>query len=63
MDKKNLAEIPHRFYPSARQKPEDDKIEWNHVQSSRSAINRHLQLPPFNKTWDLVKDNEFKADK
>ena len=25
----------------------------------RSVINRHLQLPPFNRTWDLVKDSDF----
>ena len=65
MDKTNLAEILRRFYPSARQKSDDDNEGKSYAKQSfiniRSAINRHLQLPPHNKTWDLVEDSEFKA--
>ena len=62
----NLAEILRKFYPSARQKNDnnDGKGLPNAKQSLiniRSAINWYLQLPPHNKTWDLVKDSEFKA--
>ena len=64
MSKEALAETLRHFYPAARQKPkESEQFEQPYAKQSliniRSAINRHLQLPPHNKTWDLIKDVEF----
>ena len=33
----------------------------NTLVNIRLSINRHLQLPPYNKTWDLMKVSEFKS--
>ena len=66
MSKEVLAETLWHFYPSARQKPDKSDPEGEpkkYVKQSliniRPAINRHLQLPPYNKTWDLTNDKDF----
>ena len=66
MSKTGLADTLCLFYPSVRQKPTtpDEKPKTYAKQSFvniRSSINRHLQLPPFNHTWDITKDSEFKT--
>ena len=66
MSKEVLADTLREFYPSARQVPQDEEEEGkSYAKQSliniHSAINRHLQLPPYNKTWDLMKDKEFLA--
>ena len=66
MSKETLADTLRQFYPSARQSPgPGEDIGKHYAKQSliniRSSINRHLQLPPHNKTWDLMKDKEFLA--
>ena len=66
MSKETLAETLRQFYPSARQAPAPgETIGKPYAKQSliniRSSINRFLQLPPHNKTWDLMKDKEFLA--
>ena len=65
-NKEQLADVLREFYPSARQttKHGDDEGKPYAKQSLiniRSGINRHLQLPPHNKTWDLMQDRDFLA--
>ena len=63
MDKQVFADTLREFYPSARQTTKDGTEGKPYAKQSliniRSAINRHLQLPPHNKTWDLMLDKEF----
>ena len=66
MSKEVLADTLRLFYPSARQAPEQGKDEGKpYAKQSliniRSSINRYLQLPPHNMTWDLMRDKEFLA--
>ena len=66
MSKENLAEIFREFYPSVRQKAGHGESEGKPYSKQsliniRSSINRHLTLPPYNKTWDLMSDKEFLA--
>ena len=64
MSKQVLADTLREFYPSVRQSPENNESEGKpYAKQSliniRSALNRHIQLPPYNMTWDLMKDLEF----
>ena len=64
MSKQTLADTLREFYPSVRQAPENEYSEGKpYAKQSliniRSAINRHLQLPPHNRSWDLMRDLEF----
>ena len=66
MSKQTLADTLRQFYPSARQSPKDSETEGKPYAKQlliniRSGINRYLQLPPFNKTWDLMQDRDFLA--
>ena len=68
ISKEDLPETLRLFYPSARQRPKKGSTEelGPHYQRQslvyiRSAINCYLQIPPFNHTWDLMKDKEFKC--
>ena len=66
MSKEILADTLRQFYPSVRQKPNDGETEGKPYSKQslvniRSAINRHLTLPPYNKAWDLMTDKEFLA--
>ena len=62
MSKEVLVDTLRIFYASARQKPKDtdppDTPLTCYAKQSliniRSGINRHLSLPPYNKTWDLM---------
>ena len=59
--KEELTETLHQFYPSARQKPKPGQEEGNRYSKQsliniRSALNRNLQLPLQNFTWDLMHD-------
>ena len=66
MSKENLAATLRIFYPSARQKPrKDSQEEGEHYQNQsliniHSVLNCHLQMPSFNRTWDLMRDKEFR---
>lgn len=58
MNKEQLANTLREFYKSARQ------LDGKHYQKQsliniRSSINRYLQQPPFNSTWNLMHDAEF----
>ena len=66
MSKQDLADTLREFYPSARQSSNaggGDNVGKPYAKQSliniRSAINHHFQLPPHNKTWDLMNDKEF----
>ena len=66
MSKEVLADVLREFYPSVRQVPhKGESTGKTYAKQSliniRSAINRYLQLPPHNKTWDLMGDREFLA--
>ena len=65
MPKEQLAEVLREFYPSARQtvKGQDEGKPYakQSLINIRSAINRHLQLPPHNKPWNIMNDKEFLA--
>ena len=65
MSKEVLAAALQRFYTTVRQKKSDESEGKCYAKQSlvniRSALNRHLQDPLFNKTWDLIHDNEFKS--
>ena len=66
MSKETLASTLHLFYPSACQKPKNYQEQEDFYQKQTlvnicSAINRHKQMPPYNCTWDLMKDSKFKA--
>ena len=59
-----LADTLREFYPSVRQTLQKGETEGKpYAKQSliniRSAISRHLQLPPHNKPWDLMQDKEF----
>ena len=65
MSKEELADALRKFYPSARQSTKDGEEGKPYAKQSLinicSGINRHLQLLPFNKTWDLMNDRDFIA--
>ena len=68
MSNEQLADTLRPFYPSARQRPKkgtppealSEHYQKQPLINIRSALNRHLQLPPYDRTWDLVKDPIFK---
>ena len=53
-----LASLLQSFYAEARDK-EGKRFSDGTMKGIRVSINRHIQLPPFNRTIDLVKDAEF----
>ena len=63
MSKEVLASTLRRFYATVRQKKTNGTEGKQYTKQShvniRSALNRHLQYPPY-KTWDLIHNNEFK---
>ena len=64
MSKETLANTLREFYPSASQsptagQPEGKPYAKQSLINIRSAISKHLQLPPHNKPWDLMNDKEF----
>ena len=66
MSKEDLGEALRQLYPSARQTQKEGESEGKpYTKQSliniRSGINRHLQLPPNSKTWDLMQDRVFMA--
>ena len=66
MSKIVLADTLREFYPSVRQSPKDGEQQGQpYAKQSliniRSALSRHLQMPPHNKTWDLMQGKEFLA--
>lgn len=60
MSKEVLADTLREFYPSARQ-VNGQPYQKQSLVNLRSAINRHLGLPPYNRTWNLMRDQEFAA--
>lgn len=60
MSKQVLGDTLRLFYPSA-QKQNGEHYQKQSLINLRSSINRHLNLPPFHKNWDLMKDPEFKS--
>ena len=63
--KEKLADTLRQFYPSARQKPKNgqevgDRYSKQLLINICSALNRFLQPPPNNLTWDPMHDSEFK---
>lgn len=60
MDKKNFAETLRNFYPSVRQ-ANGQPYQKQSLINIRSAINRHMQNPPYNSTWNIMRDAEFTA--
>lgn len=60
MSKEVLADTLRVFYPSARQ-VNSQPYQKQSLVNIRSAINRHLTLPPYNKTWNIMRDPEFIA--
>lgn len=60
LDKKNLAATLRIFYPSACQ-GNGQPYQKQSLINVRSAINRHLQNPPHNKIWNIMRDPEFIA--
>ena len=68
MSKEVLADTLRLFYPVARQKLNPNNPDENPKPYARqsliniqSSINRHLQLPPYNITWDIMNDSDFNA--
>ena len=64
LNKDQLAEVLRQFYPSVHQNPkkgdgEGQPYAKQSLINIRSGLNRYLQLPPYNKTWDLMQDKEF----
>lgn len=60
LSKQNLADTLRVFYSSVRQK-NGEVYQKQSLTNIRSSLNRHLSLPPFNGSWDLMHDAEFKA--
>lgn len=58
MDKQSLADTLKLFYPSARQQ-NGERYSKQALINLRSGLNRHLSLPPYNKAWNLMHDQEF----
>ena len=48
-----------QFYVNLR-KPDGTKYKMTSFESIRHSLNRYLQAPLFNKTFDIVKDEEFR---
>ena len=54
-----LAIVLERFYMDLR-KHDGTMYKTTSFESIRSGLNRYLQSPPFNKKFDIVKDEVFK---
>jgi hypothetical protein len=53
-----LNDVLKHFYLSAR-KADGDMYKVNTLESTRYSLNRYLKSPPVQKTFDIIKDNEF----
>ena len=58
-DKVSLNAALSQFYVNLR-KPDGTKYKMTSFESIRHSLNRYLQSPPINKTFDIVKDEEFR---
>ena len=58
-DKVTLNAALSQFYVNLR-KPDGTKYKMTSFESIRHSLNRYLQAPSFNKTFDIVKDEEFR---
>ena len=58
-DKVSLNAALSQFYVNLR-KPDGTKYKMTSFESIRHSLNRYLQAPSFNKTFDIVKDEEFR---
>ena len=58
-DKVTLNAALSQFYVNLR-KPDGTKYKMTSFESIRHSLNRYLKYPPFNKTFDIVKDEEFR---
>ncbi|KAK3107462.1 hypothetical protein FSP39_015114 [Pinctada imbricata] len=54
-----LNEVLSHFYLDARRE-NGEMYKANSLESIRHSINRYLKSPPYNKTFDLIKDDEFR---
>jgi hypothetical protein len=53
-----LNDVRKHFYLSAR-KADGEMYKVNTLESTRYSLNRYLKSPPVQKTFDIIKDNEF----
>jgi len=58
-DKVRLNEALAHFYINLR-KTDGDKYKVNSLENIRHSLNRYLQAPPFLKTFDLMKGEDFR---